>query len=118
MFVNGLYWSRILFFDSDAVSPDFEQVKEELMKLGATYVLSDEDLTKVETREWFAQPGMKNHIKLGLNSVGGKQAVEMAKSLKLVSFANLHSLLQIAREALWSPMVTCPGIPWWCQPPF
>ena len=64
--------------------PNVQELKDDLMQLGATYVLVDEDLKKPEIREWFEQPGMARHLRLGLNCVGGRSAVDIAKVLTYV----------------------------------
>ncbi|KAI7879652.1 NAD(P)-binding protein [Lichtheimia hyalospora FSU 10163] len=61
--------------------PEIEQLREELKELGATHVVTDEELGTYEMRskmkEWF---GGKPPL-LGLNCVGGKSATEMARYL-------------------------------------
>ncbi|KAF9309189.1 mitochondrial 2-enoyl thioester reductase [Podila horticola] len=62
-----------------------EQVAERLRVLGATHILTDDQLGKIETKElvksWLAQSPGKKEIKLGLNCVGGKPTTEMARML-------------------------------------
>ncbi|KAF9378409.1 mitochondrial 2-enoyl thioester reductase, partial [Podila verticillata] len=64
--------------------PGHEQVAERLRTLGATHILTDDQLGKIETKElvksWLAQAG-KKEVKLGLNCVGGKPTTEMARML-------------------------------------
>lgn len=64
--------------------PGHEQVAERLRALGATHILTDDQLGKIETKElvksWLAQAG-KKEVKLGLNCVGGKPTTEMARML-------------------------------------
>lgn len=61
--------------------PEIDQLREELKELGATHVVTDEELGTHEMRskmkEWF---GGKPPL-LGLNCVGGKSATEMARYL-------------------------------------
>lgn len=60
--------------------PNIDELRDELEKLGATHVITDDTLgshemkTKIKN-EW-GQP------KLGFNCVGGKSATEMARHLK------------------------------------
>ncbi|KAG0240801.1 mitochondrial 2-enoyl thioester reductase [Actinomortierella wolfii] len=77
--------------------PGHEQVQERLEQLGADYILLDDQLGKLETKElvknWLKTAGEsepvdeksgKNkpkEIKLGFNCVGGKAATEMARLL-------------------------------------
>ncbi|KAF9426723.1 mitochondrial 2-enoyl thioester reductase [Podila epigama] len=66
--------------------PGHEQVAERLRALGATHILTDDQLGKIETKElvksWLAAEGsQKREIKLGFNCVGGKPATEMARML-------------------------------------
>ena len=72
-----------------------EQVAERLQKLGATFILTDDQLGRLETKElvksWLAsstssldsnsEKGSSSKIKLGFNCVGGKPATEMARLL-------------------------------------
>lgn len=65
-----------------------DQVAERLQKLGATYILTDDQLGRLETKElvksWIAPSGSDSkgsEIKLGFNCVGGKPATEMARLL-------------------------------------
>ncbi|CAO3628676.1 unnamed protein product [Cunninghamella blakesleeana] len=60
--------------------PNIDELRDELEKLGATHVITDDSLGSHEMRskiknEW-GQP------KLGFNCVGGKSATEMARHLK------------------------------------
>ncbi|KAG0028848.1 mitochondrial 2-enoyl thioester reductase [Podila clonocystis] len=61
-----------------------EQVAERLRTLGATYILTDDQLGKIETKQlvksWLAQ-AQRKEIKLGFNCVGGKATTEMARML-------------------------------------
>ncbi|KAI9315383.1 hypothetical protein BX666DRAFT_1962230 [Dichotomocladium elegans] len=61
--------------------PEIDQLREELTELGATHVVTDEELgsftMRSQMKEWFAgKPPL-----LGLNCVGGKAATEMARYL-------------------------------------
>lgn len=60
-----------------------EQMKKELLDLGATQVVTEEELMAREFRdqvkEWTR--GGREEIKLGMNCVGGKNALAVAKSL-------------------------------------
>lgn len=61
--------------------PDLDKLKEELTQLGATHVVTDEELgshtMRSQMKDWFAgKPPL-----LGLNCVGGKSATEMARYL-------------------------------------
>lgn len=61
--------------------PDFDKLEADLKELGANYVVADKNIAnaefKKEMKSWFG----KNAPLLGLNCVGGKSAVEMAKYL-------------------------------------
>ncbi|KAF9344377.1 mitochondrial 2-enoyl thioester reductase [Mortierella sp. AD094] len=61
--------------------PGQEEVAERLKQLGATYVLTDDQLGKLETKELVKSWTQKNQIKLGFNCVGGKPTTEMARLL-------------------------------------
>jgi mitochondrial enoyl-[acyl-carrier protein] reductase / trans-2-enoyl-CoA reductase len=60
-----------------------EQMKQQLLDLGATQVVTEEELMAREFRgqvkEWTR--GGKEEIKLGMNCVGGKNALALAKAL-------------------------------------
>lgn len=60
-----------------------EQMKQQLLDLGATQVVTEEELLAREFRdqvkEWTR--GGREEIKLGMNCVGGKNALALAKSL-------------------------------------
>jgi trans-2-enoyl-CoA reductase len=60
-----------------------EQMKKELLGLGATQVITEEELMardfKDKVKEW--THGGREEIKLGMNCVGGKNALAIAKSL-------------------------------------
>ncbi|KAG0361000.1 mitochondrial 2-enoyl thioester reductase [Podila minutissima] len=62
-----------------------EQVAARLRALGATHILTDDQLGKIETKDlvksWLAQAQGKKEIKLGFNCVGGKATTEMARML-------------------------------------
>lgn len=71
-------------------------LREELLALGATYVLTDTELFKVQQcRELIMNwtNGGREKIKLGLNCVGGKAASALAKCLSqgghLVTYGNM-----------------------------
>ncbi|ORY90564.1 hypothetical protein BCR43DRAFT_464514 [Syncephalastrum racemosum] len=61
--------------------PELNKLKDELTQLGATHVVTDEELgshaMRSQMKEWFAG----NPPLLGLNCVGGKSATEMARYL-------------------------------------
>ncbi|KAK3820120.1 MAG: hypothetical protein J3Q66DRAFT_281116 [Benniella sp.] len=61
--------------------PGHEQVAERLKQLGATHILTDDQLGKLETKELVKSWTQKNEIKLGFNCVGGKPTTEMARLL-------------------------------------
>ncbi|KAG0363525.1 mitochondrial 2-enoyl thioester reductase [Gamsiella multidivaricata] len=61
--------------------PGHEQVAERLKQLGATHILTDDQLGKLETKEQVKSWIQKNEIKLGFNCVGGKPTTEMARLL-------------------------------------
>ncbi|OLY83461.1 putative trans-2-enoyl-CoA reductase, mitochondrial [Smittium mucronatum] len=61
--------------------PDFEQVKKELESLGADLVLSESELSNKETVQKVKQHIGTSQIKLGVNCVCGKSAVQMARYL-------------------------------------
>ncbi|KAF8974910.1 mitochondrial 2-enoyl thioester reductase, partial [Entomortierella lignicola] len=61
--------------------PGHEEVAERLKQLGATHILTDDQLGKIETKELVKSWTQKNQIKLGFNCVGGKPTTEMARML-------------------------------------
>ncbi|KAF9083898.1 mitochondrial 2-enoyl thioester reductase [Mortierella sp. AD031] len=61
--------------------PGHEQVAERLTKLGATHILTDDQLGKLETKELVKSWVQKNEVKLAFNCVGGKPTTEMARLL-------------------------------------
>ncbi|KAG0009854.1 mitochondrial 2-enoyl thioester reductase [Entomortierella chlamydospora] len=61
--------------------PGHEEVAERLRQLGATYILTDDQLGKLETKELVKSWTQNNQIKLGFNCVGGKPTTEMARLL-------------------------------------
>ncbi|KAF8938828.1 mitochondrial 2-enoyl thioester reductase [Dissophora ornata] len=61
--------------------PGHEQVAERLKQLGATYIFTDDQLGKLETKELVKSWILKKEIKLGFNCVGGKPTTEMARLL-------------------------------------
>ncbi|CAG8455691.1 4883_t:CDS:2 [Funneliformis caledonium] len=65
--------------------PEIEDLKARLKSLGATYIVTDEELgcykTKDLIKEWTNINDNNVGIKLGLNCVGGKISTEMAKYL-------------------------------------
>ncbi|SAM05790.1 hypothetical protein [Absidia glauca] len=58
--------------------PDIDQLRDDLMQLGATHVITDDVLGSHETKTMIKEWGQP---KLGLNCVGGKSATEMARHL-------------------------------------
>ena len=61
--------------------PEIDSLRQELLDLGATHVVTDEELGSYDMRSkmkgWFdGKPPL-----LGLNCVGGKSATEMARYL-------------------------------------
>ncbi len=75
---------RLTYFPIKAIlliSPGVDDLKKELKQLGATYVLTEEELRSPETRQWMATD-MKANIALALNSVGGKSALDIARCLR------------------------------------
>ncbi|CAG8763167.1 25061_t:CDS:2, partial [Racocetra persica] len=62
--------------------PNFQELKDFLKSIGATYVISDKDLqAKNHEFEWNKNMEGKG-IVLGLNCVGGKSVISMAKLLR------------------------------------
>ncbi|KAI9269688.1 hypothetical protein EDC94DRAFT_599654 [Helicostylum pulchrum] len=61
--------------------PDIDNLRKELTDLGATHVVTDEDLGKHETRALIKSWVGKGKPLLGLNCVGGKSATDMARYL-------------------------------------
>jgi trans-2-enoyl-CoA reductase len=61
---------------------DFSKVESELKQLGADYVVSESQLNSSETRSWMQSIG--HSLKLGLNCVGGKSALNLARSVGCV----------------------------------
>ncbi|KAI1291471.1 mitochondrial 2-enoyl thioester reductase [Mortierella claussenii] len=61
--------------------PGHEQVAERLKQLGATHILTDDQLGRVETKELVRSWVQKSEIKLAFNCVGGKPTTEMARLL-------------------------------------
>ncbi|KAF9927036.1 mitochondrial 2-enoyl thioester reductase [Linnemannia zychae] len=59
--------------------PGYEQVAARLTDLGATHILTDDQLGKLETKELVKSWIQKSPIKLGFNCVGGKPTTEMAR---------------------------------------
>ncbi|KAI9033918.1 hypothetical protein CLU79DRAFT_19253 [Phycomyces nitens] len=70
--------------------PDIEELRQELTALGATHVITDDQLGSFETKSQVKSWVGKNRLLLGLNCVGGKSATEMARFLgpngKLVTY--------------------------------
>ncbi|KAI8083114.1 uncharacterized protein BX664DRAFT_361378 [Halteromyces radiatus] len=58
--------------------PDIDALRNELEQLGATHVITDDELGSFETKSLIKEWGQP---KLGLNCVGGKSATEMARHL-------------------------------------
>jgi trans-2-enoyl-CoA reductase len=76
--------------------PGVEELKRELMVLGATAVFTQEEFNSQKTREWLktAKP-----MVLGLNCVGGRAATDMARSL---SYVLIHGFVSSeAMAASW-----------------
>ncbi|KAI7873096.1 uncharacterized protein EV154DRAFT_452819 [Mucor mucedo] len=61
--------------------PDIDVLRKELLDLGATHVITDEELSSHETRALIKSWVGKEKPLLGLNCVGGKSATEMARYL-------------------------------------
>ncbi|KAF9122948.1 mitochondrial 2-enoyl thioester reductase [Mortierella sp. 14UC] len=61
--------------------PGHEQVAARLTKLGATHILTDDQLGKLETKELVKSWVGKKEVKLAFNCVGGKPTTEMARLL-------------------------------------
>ncbi|KAG0267727.1 mitochondrial 2-enoyl thioester reductase [Mortierella polycephala] len=61
--------------------PGHEQVAERLKQLGATHILTDDQLGKLETKELVKSWVQNQEVKLGFNCVGGKPTTEMARLL-------------------------------------
>jgi trans-2-enoyl-CoA reductase len=59
--------------------PDIDSLRQELERLGATHVITDNALGSFETKTMIKGWGQP---KLGLNCVGGKSATEMARHLR------------------------------------
>lgn len=73
----------------------YEELKQELEELGATKVVSEEELLGREFRDMVKEwtNGGREPIKLGLNAVGGKNATSIAKILspesRLVTYGGM-----------------------------
>ncbi|KAI7872328.1 hypothetical protein BDF14DRAFT_1752083 [Spinellus fusiger] len=61
--------------------PDLESLRKRLTAMGATYVITNEQLTLQETRAKVKQWVGDKKLLLALNCVGGKSATEMARYL-------------------------------------
>ncbi|KAG0277396.1 mitochondrial 2-enoyl thioester reductase [Linnemannia exigua] len=61
--------------------PGHEKVAERLTKLGATHILTDDQLGKLETKELVKSWAKGRELKLAFNCVGGKPTTEMARLL-------------------------------------
>lgn len=61
--------------------PEIDELRKELMDLGATHVVTDEALGSHETRTLIKSWVGKDKPLLGLNCVGGKSATDMARYL-------------------------------------
>ncbi|KAI9360708.1 hypothetical protein BD770DRAFT_384674 [Pilaira anomala] len=61
--------------------PEIDELRKELMDLGATHVVTDEELGSHETRSLIKSWVGKDKPLLGLNCVGGKSATDMARYL-------------------------------------
>ncbi|ORZ28029.1 hypothetical protein BCR41DRAFT_367546 [Lobosporangium transversale] len=61
--------------------PGHEEVTERLKQLGATHILTDDQLGKLETKELVKSWIQNSEVKLGFNCVGGKPTTEMARLL-------------------------------------
>ncbi|KAF9100414.1 hypothetical protein BGX27_000413 [Mortierella sp. AM989] len=61
--------------------PGHEEVADRLKQLGATHILTDDQLGSLETKELVKSWTQKSQIKLGFNCVGGKPTTEMARML-------------------------------------
>ncbi|RIA87703.1 hypothetical protein C1645_739917 [Glomus cerebriforme] len=61
--------------------PDVEDLKARLKSLGATHIITDEELRSHKTKDLIKEWTGGNNIKLGLNCVGGEVAQEMSKYL-------------------------------------
>ncbi|KAF9539705.1 mitochondrial 2-enoyl thioester reductase [Mortierella hygrophila] len=61
--------------------PGHEKVAERLTKLGATHILTDDQLGKLETKELVKSWTKGHEVKLAFNCVGGKPTTEMARLL-------------------------------------
>ncbi|KAK3831964.1 MAG: enoyl-acyl-carrier-proteinreductase 1 mitochondrial precursor [Linnemannia gamsii] len=61
--------------------PGHEKVAERLTKLGATHILTDDQLGKLETKELVKSWAKGREVKLAFNCVGGKPTTEMARLL-------------------------------------
>ena len=61
---------------------DFEQVAQELYRLGATLVVSDEDLVKVPAMQESLRQKIGEAPALALNCVGGDNATNMGRYLQ------------------------------------
>lgn len=62
--------------------PGHEKVAERLTKLGATHILTDDQLGKLETKELVKSWTKGHEVKLAFNCVGGKPTTEMARLLR------------------------------------
>lgn len=64
--------------------PNLDELEKELKDLGATHVVTDEELGTLDTRKLIKSWVGDNKPLLGLNCVGGKSATEMARYLGYV----------------------------------
>jgi len=62
---------------------EVEELRKELQQLGATEVITDEDLGSREIKDKIAQLTNGRGIALGINCVGGRPATDMARNLRL-----------------------------------
>lgn len=85
----------------DRTAEEVEQLREELRQLGATEVITDEDLGSREIKSKIAQLTNGRGIALGLNCVGGRPATDLARNLR--PNATLVTYGAMARQPLAIP---------------
>lgn len=62
--------------------PNLDELKEYLTSLGATHILTEEELSKRETRSKLKGWLGDRKLRLALNCVGGKNATELGRYLE------------------------------------
>jgi len=70
--------------------PDIEELRNDLMSLGATLVITEEEMGTDEGKAKIQEATRGTPIKLGLNCVGGSSTVKLVKSLGYVNNKLIH----------------------------